>query len=183
MNKSPPRSGFHLQMMHNYFISRWVPGPFIYSGWHFFPVHWARSEKVEITLEIGREDTGAAKRVQKNYTEMLKDRCCRLSVMNILLRLSPLELFNVILLYKKKRRNARNKKQKQMKNTSFSRSKVLRSQEFGKLAFGKASAISVETGWSPSPCPLPCVISLKAVPSLHCNNAASRQPLEWPFFN
>lgn len=33
-----------------------------------------------------------------------------------------------------------------MKNTSFSRSKVLRSQEFGKLAFGKASAISVETG-------------------------------------
>lgn len=130
MNKSPPRSGFHLQMMHNYFISRWVPGPFIYSGWHFFPVHWARSEKVEITLEIGREDTGAAKRVQKNYTEMLKDRCCRLSVMNILLRLSPLELFNVILLYKK-RRNASNKKQKQMKNTYFSRSKVLHSQEFG----------------------------------------------------
>lgn len=67
----------------------------------FFSAHWARSEKVEFTQEIGREDTGLQKVGRKNYTEMLKDRCCRLSVMNILLRVSPLELFNSIFLYKK----------------------------------------------------------------------------------
>lgn len=67
MNKLPSRSGFHLQMTHNYFICRWVSGLFIYSRWIFFSVHWARSEKVKSAQGIGRKDTG----LQKNRVDKL----------------------------------------------------------------------------------------------------------------
>lgn len=87
-------------------------------GFFFF---WTPS-KVRVSkihLRNWQERHGAAKRKQKNYSEMLKDRCCRLSVMNILVRFSPLEPFNSVFPYKK-RRETKKWKHKQLKNTFFS---------------------------------------------------------------
>lgn len=80
---------------------------------------------------------------------MLKDRCCRLSVMNILLRLSPLELFNSIFLNKIKKGGGGGRQGIKIQTTkkehfflelSWS---AVRSSETG---FGKPSAIFAVTG-------------------------------------
>lgn len=79
-----------------------MPGPFIYPRWQAILSRTVSKVRGSRSLEIGRKDTGVQK---KNYSEKLKDRCCQLRMMNISLRLSPLELFSGVFRYINKKEN------------------------------------------------------------------------------
>ena len=134
----------------------------------FFPLHWARSEKVEFTQEIGRELR------KREYTEMLKDRCCRLRVMNILLRHSPLKLFKCVFLKKKEKGNVRNKHKNNSSISFFLTTKVFCSLEFRNWLwrvvchFISVWVIAFSLHHHPPPLPLPlCYLAQSsAIPPL-----------------
>lgn len=66
MNKLQTRSGFYLQMTHNYFMCSWVSGRLFTQDGFFFSVQGARSEKVKICPRNWQERHRAAKnRVDK----------------------------------------------------------------------------------------------------------------------